>query len=113
MDVDAQGSLGSMLRSWARGSYDLEAGVELLLRAYNGRFARQGQPWIRTEGGTSWVDFVAIPDYVGGLSGGERRFLLLVASLAGGTPVDLADAVSTLDRPTLDLVLAALSHAAG
>jgi hypothetical protein len=35
---------GEGLRLWARGGYDLEAGVELLIRAFDGRFARQGCP---------------------------------------------------------------------
>jgi hypothetical protein len=39
--------------------------------------------------------------------------LLIAASLADGQPVDLGDAVSDLDRRSLCLVLAAISHAGG
>jgi hypothetical protein len=35
------------LRDWARGMYATEAAVELLLRAFAGRFAHADQPWIR------------------------------------------------------------------
>jgi len=44
-------------------------------------------------------------------SGSEIRVLRIAASLAAGIPVDLADAVTGLDRHNLALVLAALSHA--
>jgi len=46
-------------------------------------------------------------------SGSEIRVLRIAASLAAGIPVDLADAVTGLDRHNLALVLAALSHANG
>lgn len=32
------------LHRWAKGLYPLEAGVELLVQAFDGRFARHGQP---------------------------------------------------------------------
>lgn len=35
------------LRRWAKGLYSLEAGVELLIRACDGRFANSGQPWVQ------------------------------------------------------------------
>jgi hypothetical protein len=101
------------LRAWVRGSYTLEAGVELLLRAFNGRFARPGLPWIKTDDRSSWVDFAAIPHHLRGLSGGERRFLLLLASLTVGERIDLAGCLGGLDRSTFDLVLAAVAHVAG
>ena len=88
--------------------------MELLLRAFGGRFARIGNPWI--EGGTfdCWVNFSAIPDHIGALSGGEQRLLMIAASLgADNEPVDLSYAVSGLDWAMLALVLAAISHAAG
>ena len=109
------------LRGWARGSYTLEAGTELLLRAFGGRFAAPGKPWIRTssnaDGETTeaWIDFAAIPEHAnsGAYSGGERRFLLLAASFGEGVPVVLSDILSGLDRETVVLALAAVSHAAG
>lgn len=36
------------LRRWAKGTYTTEAATELLLRAFNGRFAEPGNPWIHT-----------------------------------------------------------------
>lgn len=101
------------LRAWARGSYDLEAATELLIRAFNGRYARPGTPWVKEESGRPWIDFDSIPDHLGGSSGGERRFLLLVASLASDVQVALGEAVSGLDGQHLDLVLAGIAHAGG
>ncbi|MFC8523400.1 ABC transporter ATP-binding protein [Pseudarthrobacter sp. NPDC057230] len=108
------------LRAWARGMYTTEAATELLLKAFGGKFAAPGNPWIHTstepEGPNqlrAWIDFAAIPEEVGPLSGGERRFLMLAASLAEDVPVVLGDLVSGLDRENLDLVLAAIAHAGG
>lgn len=101
------------LRAWAKGSYPQEAATELLIRAFGGRFTGTGYGWMgRRDDGAPWVDFDAIPDNLGGLSGGERRFLLLTAALGGGTEVNLGSLLS-LDRDLLDLVLAAIAHAAG
>ena len=108
------------LRAWARGMYTTEAATELLLRAFGGKFAAPGNPWIHTstepEGPSqvrAWIDFASISDEVGPLSGGERRFLMLAASLAEDVPVVLGDVVPGLDRENLNLVLAALAHAGG
>ena len=108
------------LRAWARGMYTTEAATELLLKAFGGKFAAPGNPWVHTstepEGPgqvSAWIDFAAIPEEVGPLSGGERRFLMLAASLAEDVPVVLGDLVSGLDRENLDLVLAAIAHAGG
>lgn len=108
------------LRAWARGMYTTEAATELLLKAFGGKFAAPGNPWVHTstepEGPgqvRAWIDFAAIPEEVGPLSGGERRFLMLAASLAEDVPVVLGDLVSGLDRENLDLVLAAIAHAGG
>ncbi len=47
-------------------------------------------------------------------SGSDNRVLRIAASLCElGVPVDLADAVTGLDRHNLALVLVALSHANG
>ncbi|MET4144339.1 hypothetical protein [Arthrobacter sp. UYCo732] len=103
------------LRAWARGVLPVEAATELLLRAFSGRFAEPGWPWmIRDEAyGHRLIDFDAIPVHVEGLSGGERQFLLIAASLGGNCPLILNDALPGLDRALLDLVLAASAHAAG
>jgi len=103
------------LRAWAKGDYTFEAATELLIRAFGGRYAAANRPWIRKDesDGKPWIDFEAIPEYIGGSSGGERRFLLLVASIAGNEPVVLSDVVPGLDRDNLSLVLAAIAHAGG
>jgi hypothetical protein len=110
---DQDRGVAAQLRAWAKGSYSLEAGVELLLRAFDGRFVQSGYAWIKQDSDTSWVDFAAIPGNLSGLSGGERRFLLLVASLTVGERIDLADCLGGLDHKTLALVLAGVAHVAG
>ena len=104
------------LRSWARGSYAEEAAVELLVRAFGGRFARDGAPWVRATGRPDF--FTLDPDQIdrfsGGLSGGERRLLAVVGALAGDRPLeDLAGIVAGVDRAHLALILASLAHAGG
>jgi hypothetical protein len=104
------------LRAWARGLYATEAAVELLARFHGGRFAQPGHPWIMTDPGEGWCwlepDQLTGPATTG-LSGGERRLLAIVASLAGGRPVDLSDTLTGLDRDTIGLVIAAVAHASG
>ncbi len=46
-------------------------------------------------------------------SGGERRMLLLAASIAAGTPVNLNDALPGIDRRNASLVVSAIAHATG
>jgi hypothetical protein len=104
------------LRAWARGVYATEAAVELLVRFQDGRFAHPGHPWIMPDPGEGW--YWLEPDHLTGptvacLSGGERRLLAIVASLTGGAPVDLGDALAGLDRDTVTLVLASVAHASG
>lgn len=104
------------LRAWARGSYPLVAATELLLRAFNGNFAKEGNPWVikDAEYGNVWIDFEQIPENLDGSSGGERRLLMLAASLADvGVGVELGDVLPGLDREVLNLVLAAMAHAGG
>jgi len=102
------------LRARAKGTYPEEAATELLLRAFGGRFAGNGWGWMQIhEDGTPWIDFESIPSHIGALSGGEQRFLLLVASLSGAAPAVLGDILSGLDRDLVDLILAAVAHAAG
>lgn len=61
----------------------------------------------------AWIDFAAIQDGAGSLSGGERRFLMLAASLAEDVPDVLGDVIPGLDRANLELLLAAVAHAGG
>ena len=46
-------------------------------------------------------------------SGGERRVLMLSASLAGGIPVDLRDAATGLDDRNIQRLVCAILHASG
>lgn len=104
------------LRLWAKGLYPIEAAIELLVRAFGGRFAAPGQPWIKPcdQPGWWWLDVTHLVDSeIGHLSGGEQRLLRIVASLAGGAPVNLAENLPGLDRELTDLVLAAVAHANG
>lgn len=103
------------LRAWAKGIYPTEAAVQLLLQAFDGRFARPGWPWIQTtESGNHYLDAAKLSDdNIGVLSGGERRVLAITRSLLGEQPVDLADALTGLDQLTTRTVLDALAHATG
>ena len=113
---DTAGSAAAELRSWAAGSYALEAAVELLCRAFDGRFASSWAPWIvPTDTGRScWLDPDLIDSNSGVYSGGERRLLTLVQALASdGMWLDLGAVLPGLDRLHQALVLAAIAHASG
>lgn len=100
------------LREWANGDYPAEAAVELLIRASNGRLAQAGNPWIQIHDGTrASVNWAAAE--AGPLSGGERRLLALAASIAGERDVNIGESVSRMDRSAVQLILAAIAHAAG
>lgn len=105
------------LRTWATGSHPLTAAVELLIRAFDGRFAHPDQPWVIIEPtGHLWLDDQVLHANLGPLSGGERRVLEVVCVLAdptGTRRIHLTDTLTGLDRTHLDLVLAACAHAAG
>lgn len=104
------------LRAWAKGIYPLEAGIELLIRGADGRFASPGSPWIKRGGEPEswWLDAAQMTENrFAALSGGETRLLRIVASLVGGGPVDLYENLAGLDRDHLGLVLAAIAHSAG
>lgn len=117
MTATAEPGTVERLRAWAKGSPPLEASVELLIRAFDGRFARASQPWIRVEPDeATWLDDQFLASSLGGLSGGERRVLSILVALANTTGdhhLDRADIVAGIDRDNLDLVLSALAHAGG
>lgn len=101
----------AQLRSWAKGMYTTEAGVELLIRS--GR-VYAGAPWLHAVNGRVAVDVDELLASSGVLSGGERRLVDVAASLLSEAhPVDLGDAIAGIDRPGVELVLAALAHASG
>ena len=113
------------LRACAAGLYPLEAGVGLLIS--NGTFLHRDDFTSRfIETGTSISDGttpMAAIDWEAAItalqagelpcSGGERRILLLSASLADGIPVDLRDTVTGLDDRNTALLLTAIRHATG
>ena len=114
--------LAAALRNCAAGLLPLEAGTELLIA--NGTFLHRGDftnKFITCGTGsgipTAAVDWDATATAIanGGLpcSGGERRILLLSASLAAGTPVSLRDTVTGLDHDNTARLLTAIRHATG
>jgi hypothetical protein len=117
--------LGDALLACAHGIYPLEAGAGLLIDCgswlHRGDFASR---FITV--GTSISDGVTLlasTDWEAAVtalragelpaSGGERRILLLAASIAGGTPVSLSDTLTGIDRSNASLVVSAVAHAAG
>lgn len=102
------------LRDWARGLLPLEAAVEVLIRAHHGRLLLG--PWVKPRdefGDGWWLDAACIAEESGCLSGGERRLLAIVASLADmECRVSLNDVIPGLDQPTSRLVIAAVAHSA-
>lgn len=100
------------LREWAQGMTTLEAATELLIR---GGYAQEGRPWILYDElrRRHWIDFDSLPDSIGGMSGGEGRFLRIAASIGADNPVIVGDEIVGLDRRHVQLVLAAIAHAAG
>jgi hypothetical protein len=114
--------LTTALHACAAGLYPLEAGTALLISNatflhrddFTSRFIEHG-----TSGGTPMaaIDWdAAITALTSGdlpCSGGERRVLQLSASLAGGIPVDLRDAVTGLDDGNIARLVAAILHASG
>jgi hypothetical protein len=114
--------LVAALRACAVGLHPLEAGVGLLIA--NGTFLRRSDFTSRfilhgTSSGTrtAAVDWQAATTALAAgelpCSAGERRILLLAASLSDGIPVDLRDTITGIDRRNAGLVLKAVAHAAG
>ena len=114
--------LTAALHACADGLYPLEAGVALLAGSgaflhrpdFAGRFIEHGNSG-GTEMATIDWDAAVAALASGGLpsSGGERRLLLLSASLAAGIPVDLRDTVTGLDDRNIQRLLTAIRHASG
>jgi hypothetical protein len=116
--------LAKALRAHARGLHPLEAAAELLVShtywLHRSDFTTDS---ISTRRGllidielahVDWPSAITALD-IGYLpcSAGEGRILRLAASLADGIPVDLRDALTSLDADNIDLVARAVLHAAG
>jgi hypothetical protein len=115
--------LGDALRAGACGIHPLEAGTSLLIDCGS---------WLHRDDFTSRFITASISDgvtllatidwetavtalHAGELpaSGGERRMLLLAASIAGGIPVSLYDTLPGIDHRNASLVIKAIAHATG
>ena len=114
--------LTAALQACAAGLYPLEAGVALLISNrtflhrddFTSQFIQHG-----TSGGTPMaaIDWdAAVKALASGIlpcSAGERRVLLLSASLANGIPVDLRDAATGLDDSNIARLVTAIRRASG
>ena len=117
--------LDDALRACARGIHPLEAGTRLLIDCGS---------WLHREDFTSrfimvdtsisdGVTLMASTDWEAAItavnagelpsSRGERRILLLAASIAGGIPVSLHDTLPGIDHRNASLVVNAIAHATG
>ena len=117
--------LADALRAGARAIHPLEAGTGLLIDGgswlhredFTSRFITIGtsvSDGTTVLAATDWEAAIAAL-YAGELpaSGGERRMLLLAASIASGIPVSLYDVLPGIDRRNASLVVNAVTHAAG
>ena len=113
-------ALPAALRASAAGLYPAEPGTELLL-SHGGFLDRHDfAGFIHASTSISdgitpmaWIDWDAAVTTRQPPPGGERRILQLAASIAGGTPVSLRDAIPGLDDRNLQLVITAILHTAG
>ena len=116
---------GDALRASARGIRPLEAGTGLLIDCgtwlhredFTSRFITAGtsiSDGTTVMAATDWEAAIAAL-HAGELpaSGGEQQMLLIAASIAGGTPVSLSDALPGIDRRNATLVINAIAHATG
>ena len=89
--------------------------VTPLIRTRNGTFASIERPWIKPCDHGYWIDSPAVTEHFGALSCGEQRLLRIAASIGSdqATPLRHGNVVSGPDRPTLQLVLAAVADAGG
>ena len=114
--------LTAALHACAAGLYPLEAGVALLIGNgtflqrddFTSRFIQHGTTCGTPTAAIDW-DAAITALQAGELpcSGGERRILLLSASLADGIPVGLGDTVTGIDDANISRLLTAIRHAAG
>jgi hypothetical protein len=122
--LPSRSPLARSLRACAHGIYPDEAAVELLIG--HGTFLHRDDFTSRfIEHGTSISDGAALAaiDWEAVLtalssgelpcSGGERRILMLSASLAASIPVDLRDAVTGIDDRNVQRLLTAIRHTSG
>jgi hypothetical protein len=96
----------ALVRAANTGDARRRAGTELLIRT---GWARPRMVWLDADGR---IDASRMTDeYVGGHSGGEQRLLRVAASLLGGEPVDLSEALWGMDVEWKEQILAAIAQA--
>jgi hypothetical protein len=110
------------MRTWAKGLLCLEAAVGLLIGngtwLYRQDFLDTAVEIIAETGREmAFVDFTAAADALtaGDLpcSAGERAVLQVAAGIAAGCPVNLEDALTSMDTANAALLADAVLHAAG
>lgn len=110
-------SLPAGLRAAAAGIYTLKAAAGLIITHGTWLAREDFGCFIEYGNGTAAVDWEAAAATLeaGCLpsSGGERRMLMLAASLAGRAPVILGDAITGLDDTNTGLLVEAVLHASG
>lgn len=117
--------LAEALRACARGILTSEAGADLLIDC-GGWLHREDFTGAFIEIGTSISDdttLMAVIDWPAAIAAleagdlpcgsGERHMLRLAASIAGGIPVSLGDALTSIDHRNANLLAAAVLHANG
>jgi len=117
--------LGGALRAGACGIHPLQAGTSLLIDCgswlhrddFASRFITAGtsiSDGVTLLASIDWEAAVTAL-HAGELpaSSGERRMLLLAASIADGIPVSLCDTLPGIDHRNASLVVSAVAHAAG
>jgi hypothetical protein len=120
--VTSTGSIATALLNHAEGSRCLTAAAEFLIaQDWLGRedFADRFVTVCASPGSGKPVALIDWPAVIGALdtslpsSGGEKRMLRITASLAGGIPVDLSDALTGLDDRNIQLLIMAILRASG
>lgn len=117
-------ALASALHAAAAGMHPDEAAAELIIShdcfLHREDFTRYVHAGISISDGTTrmaWIDWdSAITALSHGripASSGETSILRIAASLAAGCQVSLRDTITSLDHRNLNLVTAAIRHAAG
>jgi hypothetical protein len=115
--------LSAALRAAAAGIHPDEAAAGLIIGhavfLHRDNFTRHIETAACASDGTpmAWIDRDAVITALdcGRMpgTGGERRIIQIAASLAGGHPVSLRDAIPGLDQRNLELITTAIRRAAG
>ena len=125
MTTLSPGRLHAALRACASGIDPLEAGTSLLIDCdswlhredFTSRFITTGtsiSDGATPMASTDWeAAITALNAGQLAASSGERRTLLVAASIAAGIPVSLYDTLPGIDRRNASLVVKAIAHATG